>query len=142
MLSSTIQSEIQTDSVYGLSPSHLNFPKPKNVDLRTMRMLNQEHLCGYNPYRGDFDVEYDNDAEDLMCIAAMLNDDYENDNSSKSNKSEDLKKLTIDLQLALADCYNSCLKERQKRKYVVKTYGLLNRKGFSQWLTKLQVQYM
>lgn len=124
------------------TPTHLHFSKSKNVDLRTMRMVNQATLAGYNPFRGDFEVEFDNNAENLVCLARSL-DDHKNLNSENQTKQTKLSnKLLTELQIVLGECYNSHLKERQKRKEIIKNYGLMNRKGHHRWCTKLQVGFI
>lgn len=123
-------------------PVHLSFTRSNNVDLRTMRMLNQPTLAGYNPFRGDFKVEYDDNAEQLVILASHLHDIVNLEKKNKTKQSTQSNKLLNHLQIALVECYNSRLKERQRRKKIIKNYGLLNRKGLHQYYTKLEVRFM
>ena len=63
------------------------------------------------PKRGDFDIEYDNDAE-LLLAEMEFNDD---------DKESELK-----MKFKLLDIYNARLDERIKRKKIVIERGLLD----------------
>jgi transcriptional adapter 2-alpha len=68
-------------------------------------------MAGYMAGRGDFIAEYDNYAElDLKDVSF----------------SEEDEEVDTELKLAVLDVYNRRLKERQRRKQIVKRYGLLN----------------
>jgi transcriptional adapter 2-alpha len=69
------------------------------------------------PLRGDFDIEYDNDAELLLAEMEFNDDDSE---------------YEIDMKYKLLDIYNSRLEERNKRKKFVIERGLLDLKKQSQ----------
>lgn len=69
------------------------------------------------PLRGDFDIEYDNDAELLLAEMEFNDDDSE---------------YEIDMKFKLLDIYNSRLEERNKRKKFVIERGLLDLKKQSQ----------
>jgi transcriptional adapter 2-alpha len=71
------------------------------------------HLVGYIPARGDFDTEYDNDAE--LILADM------------EFKAED-SKWEKELKLKVLDIYNSKLDARFERKKFILERGLLERK--------------
>lgn len=124
------------------TPVHLSFTRSDNVDLRTMRMPNQPSLAGYNPFRGDFKVEYDDNAEQLVILASHLHDIVNLEKRNITKQSTQSNKLLIQLQIVLVECYNSRLKERQRRKKIIKNYGLINRKGLHQCYTKLEVRFM
>jgi len=68
-------------------------------------------MAGYMAGRGDFIAEYDNYAELDLKDVAFADDDEEVD---------------TDLKLAVLDVYNRRMKERQRRKEIVRRYGLLN----------------
>ncbi|GFU37074.1 transcriptional adapter 2-alpha [Nephila pilipes] len=71
-----------------------------------------QEMAGYMPSRGDFSFEHDDFAE--LDI--------------KDLKFEDNDPLWNDLQLAVLDIYQSRLKERCRRKWLIKEYGILNMK--------------
>lgn len=71
-------------------------------------------MAGYNAARGDFDVEYDNNAEvDIQDLDFML---FEEDEKPS---------LGLELQIALLDIYRRRLGERYKRKKLVRDHGLI-----------------
>ena len=71
------------------------------------------HLVGYIPARGDFDVEYDNDAE--LILADMEFKDEES-------------QWERELKLKVIEVYNSKLDARIERKRFILERGLLERK--------------
>uniref|UniRef100_A0A1B6FHB6 SWIRM domain-containing protein n=1 Tax=Cuerna arida TaxID=1464854 RepID=A0A1B6FHB6_9HEMI len=115
-------------------PTHLKFGKPSNTELWKMRQTNDTNLAGYNPFRGDFNIEFNNSAEDMLCLAGMLNDF----SSDTVDTNENELKLLEELQIALIEGYNSQLQERQKRKNVIKKLGLINQTGTHQWYTRYE----
>jgi len=70
-------------------------------------------ILGFMPLRGDFDVEFDNDAE-LFLAEMEFNDDDEADE--------------IDMKRKILEIYNKRLDERLKRKKFVVERGLLDLK--------------
>ncbi|XP_025091162.1 transcriptional adapter 2-alpha-like [Pomacea canaliculata] len=74
-------------------------------------------MAGYSAARGDFSVEYDNFAE--MDICNMTFDPADNEDEAD-------KKLTEELNLTLLFIYRKRLKERHRRKRILKDYGLIN----------------
>ena len=72
---------------------------------------NASEIVGFMPKRGDFDIEYDNDAE-LLLAEMEFNDD---------DKESELK-----MKFKLLDIYNARLDERIKRKKFVIERGLLD----------------
>ncbi|XP_015917065.2 transcriptional adapter 2-alpha isoform X2 [Parasteatoda tepidariorum] len=72
-----------------------------------------QEMAGYMPARGDFAYEYDDYAElDIKDLK------IENDGDPLWNE----------LQLNILNIYNSRLKERARRKWIIKTYGLISMK--------------
>ena len=65
------------------------------------------------PLRGDFDIEYDNDAELLLAEMEFNDDDKESE---------------LEMKYKLLDIYNARLDERLKRKKFVIERGLLDLK--------------
>lgn len=68
-------------------------------------------INGYSPYRDDYDVEFDNDAELMLKDVEMLPDDDEREK---------------ELKTCLLRLYNKRLSERNKRKQFVRERNLLN----------------
>lgn len=69
------------------------------------------NLAGYMPLRGDFDVEYDNDAELILADMEFLEDDHPTER---------------ELKLRMIDIYNAKLDERERRKKFAIERGLLD----------------
>jgi transcriptional adapter 2-alpha len=70
-------------------------------------------LAGYMPLRGDFETEYENDAETVLCEMAFNEEDSKED---------------IENKLKLIEAYNKKLDERIKRKRFIIDNGLLEYK--------------
>ena len=66
-------------------------------------------LAGYMPRRGDFDIEWENDAETALADMEFLPGDLDKDKQ---------------LKLAVLEIYNGKLEERQKRKEFIKERNL------------------
>uniref|UniRef100_A0A670Z4C8 Transcriptional adapter n=1 Tax=Pseudonaja textilis TaxID=8673 RepID=A0A670Z4C8_PSETE len=81
----------------------------------TFDSLLSRDMAGYMPARADFIEEFDNYAEwDLRDI------DFVEDDSD----------LLHALKIAVVDIYHSRLKERQRRKKIIKDHGLINLRKF------------
>lgn len=78
---------------------------------------NKPQVVGYWPLRGDFDIEYDNDAE--LILADM------------EFRTEDTPEQ-IELKLKVIEIYNSKLDERIYRKKIIISRGLLDAKAIQQ----------
>lgn len=74
-------------------------------------------LSGYMPLRGDFDVEYDNEAELIMADMEFSEDDHPTER---------------ELKLKVIEIYNAKLDERERRKRFVIERGLLDYKRHQQ----------
>jgi len=74
-------------------------------------------LLGYMPSRGDFEVEHENGMEDL--VAGLQ------DIPAVQLPGEDYDEVDQGLQIAQVDIYQRSLKEREKRKKVMKDFGLV-----------------
>lgn len=70
-------------------------------------------LAGYMPLRGDFDVEYDNEAELILADMEFSDDDHPTER---------------ELKLKVIEIYNQKLTERERRKKFVVERGLLDYK--------------
>jgi transcriptional adapter 2-alpha len=70
-------------------------------------------LAGYMPLRGDFDVEYDNEAELILADMEFSDDDHPTER---------------ELKLKVIEIYNQKLAERERRKKFVVDHGLLDYK--------------
>lgn len=70
-------------------------------------------VAGYNAARSDFELDYDASAEELLAALKTIDP-------------SDLEyKILTELQCAMISSYNRRLKERQRRKRVIKTHGLI-----------------
>ncbi|KAF1317240.1 Tryptophan biosynthesis protein trp1, partial [Globisporangium splendens] len=74
-------------------------------------------LAGYMPLRGDFDVEYDNEAELILADMEFSEDDHPTER---------------ELKLKVIEIYNSKLDERERRKRFVIERGMLDYKRHQQ----------
>lgn len=90
-----------------LSPS-LTTPLPAIPELS---LLEQQHL-GYMPKRDDFEREFDNEVE-MLISTLRINPNDEDD-------------LDVDLKVAHIDMYNRRLRQRFRKKAVVRDYGLVS----------------
>lgn len=90
-----------------LSPS-LTTPLPAIPELS---LLEQQHL-GYMPKRDDFEREFDNEVEMLISTLRINPNDEED--------------LDVDLKVAHIDMYNRRLRQRFRKKAVVRDYGLVS----------------
>ncbi|OWF55975.1 Transcriptional adapter 2-alpha [Mizuhopecten yessoensis] len=73
----------------------------------------QQEMGGYMAARGDFNVEYDNFQELEIQSISFAGEEEGNE-------------LEERLELAVLDVYLHCLKQRGKRKMIVRKYGLIN----------------
>jgi hypothetical protein len=79
--------------------------------LEDMKQLPGSQLAGYMPRRGEFDMEWDNDAEKTISEMEFTSDDTEADR---------------ELKLDVLRIFNAKLDEREKRKRFIIDRGLLN----------------
>merc|ERR1712150_188026 len=71
------------------------------------------HLVGYQPLRGEFEIEYENDAELMLADMEFRPEDKKSENA---------------LKLQVLDIYNRKLRERIKRKEFIIQRDLLDKK--------------
>lgn len=77
--------------------------------------INAKLLAGYNAARSDFEVNFDNHAESL--VANLEYDEFQ--------PSDDEYALGQALQTAIVQSYNNRLKERMRRRRIVRDHGLI-----------------
>ncbi|XP_070162335.1 transcriptional adapter 2-alpha isoform X1 [Polyergus mexicanus] len=77
--------------------------------------INAKLLAGYNAARSDFEVNFDNHAESL--VANLEYDEFQS--------SDDTYELGQALQTAIVQAYNNRLKERARRRRIVRDHGLI-----------------
>lgn len=77
--------------------------------------VNAKLLAGYNAARSDFEVNFDNHAEALVA-------DLELDEFRPGDREYELGRA---LQLGLVQAYNNRLKERMRRRRVIREHGLI-----------------
>lgn len=90
--------------------------------------INYKLLAGYNAARSDFEVNFDNHAE-------LLVSDLKFDEFSPGDKHYDLGR---DLQAAIVNAYNHRLKERQRRRRIVRNHGLISFRRTMSWLQRYE----
>ncbi|XP_060516868.1 transcriptional adapter 2-alpha-like isoform X1 [Cylas formicarius] len=81
-----------------------------------------QSLAGYNPARGDFEYEYDKNAEDLLSNIESISVD------------DPYYKILTDMQCSIVQSYNRRLKERHRWKKIIQDHGLLVLRKTSSWL--------
>jgi hypothetical protein len=88
--------------------------------------LNESIMLGYLGKRDDFEMEYDNECENLV---SQLDDDYPTSSSSGNNGSglsED-DELMKALNIAHVEAYKVKLRERDRRKRVARDHNLVGK---------------
>ncbi|XP_066254826.1 transcriptional adapter 2-alpha-like isoform X1 [Euwallacea similis] len=81
-----------------------------------------QSVAGYNPPRGDFENEYDKNAEDLVASLEPIDTEHP------------CYEILTNLQYAVAQNYNNRLRERHRRKMVIAQHGLLVLRKTLSWL--------
>lgn len=79
-------------------------------------------VAGYNAARSDFELEYDTNAEDLIANLDHLDPGCSNYN------------VLTELQCAIIKSYNRRLKERERRRRIIKEHGLILQRKVLAWL--------
>lgn len=77
-----------------------------------------QEMAGYSAARGDFSVEHDNFAEMDICHLTFDSQETEDEDEDPA--------LMQDLKFALLDIYHRRLRERHRRKRILKEYGLIS----------------
>ncbi|KAL2723216.1 transcriptional adapter 2-alpha-like isoform X1 [Vespula maculifrons] len=90
--------------------------------------LNCRMLAGYNAARSDFEVNFDNHAE-------LLVSDLNYDQFDPGDSDEELGKS---LQVAIVQAYNSRLKERKRRRKIIRDHGLIAIRRTMSWLQRYE----
>ncbi|XP_046742798.1 transcriptional adapter 2-alpha-like isoform X1 [Diprion similis] len=90
--------------------------------------INYKLLAGYNAARSDFEVNFDNYAE-------LLVSDLKYDEFCPADKHFELGK---NLQVAIVNAYNHRLKERQRRRKIVRNHGLISFRRTMSWLQRYE----
>lgn len=91
-------------------------------------------MAGYQPARGLFEEEYDDQAE---CILQLLDEPIENNQIPKIV----LESNTLYEQLneTVLDIFRERLEERHRKKQIVKDYGLVLFNKHKLWIKSLEV---
>ncbi|XP_034190829.1 transcriptional adapter 2A isoform X1 [Osmia lignaria lignaria] len=90
--------------------------------------LNCKLLAGYNPARSDFEVNFDNHAE--LLISDLNYDEFD---AADSNY-----ELGKELQIAIVQAYNNRLKERMRRRKIIRDHGLIAFRRTISWLQRYE----
>ncbi|KAK7867472.1 hypothetical protein R5R35_004483 [Gryllus longicercus] len=80
-------------------------------------------LAGYNAGRSEFETEYDQYAEDDICELEL----------DTFRETDDYQELGQALQVAVLSRYNERLKERARRKKVIRNHGLIMMRKTTAW---------
>lgn len=117
-------------------PIHLKSLRSSNLTIWGS-IYNNPSLAGYNPRTGRFEIEYANNAEEIMTLASGF---YDYSVRDRNEKNEEEEKLMEELQVTLGEIYNSTLQERAMRKKVIAEHGLMDLKGTKLWYSRLEVK--
>ncbi|XP_022908414.1 transcriptional adapter 2-alpha-like isoform X1 [Onthophagus taurus] len=79
-------------------------------------------VAGYNAARSDFELDYDMNAEDLIANLDFVDSDDPN------------YQILTDLQCALIQIYNWRLRERLRRRKIIRNHGLILLRKITAWL--------
>lgn len=144
--SSKTHSEQLDVSEVDSSNEGVSFPEPSQpIHLKSLRssnltiwgsIYNNPSLAGYNPRTGRFEIEYANNAEEIMTLASGL---YDYSVRDRNEANEEEEKLMEELQVTLGEIYNSTLQERAMRKQVIAEHGLMDLKGTKLLYSRLEV---
>ena len=107
-----------TTSLFGPEPIPYNF-KLENIEdppRFAPGSSNYKLMAGYNAARSDFEMNFDNHAELLIA----------NLNYKEFSPGEPYSKLGQELQVSLVSSYNTRLKERARRKKILRDHGLIS----------------
>jgi len=91
-------------------------------------------LAGYQPARGMFDEEYDDQAE---CILELLDEPIWIDEKGKTILESSL--IYQELYNAIIDIFDERLRERYRRREIIKDYGLVAFNKHQLWIKSIEV---
>lgn len=83
-------------------------------------------LAGYNAARSDFELEYDANAEDLICNLKLPEPD------------DPYYDIITKLQCSIIKSYNNRLRERLRRKCIIRNHGLIMPRKVTAWLRRYE----
>lgn len=128
--------EGEVDSWMSIIDDNEEFIQPLHLNMRHVndppRISMDPLLAGYNPFRSDFEIEYDNKAESVLGLLYYGYNDWEG--------SED-DELIVELKAAIVEGYNLRLKERMKRKRTIREHGLISIRKHHTWSSRKEVSY-
>ncbi|XP_028982037.1 transcriptional adapter 2-alpha [Diachasma alloeum] len=87
---------------------------------------NSRLLAGYNAARSDFEVNFDNHAE--LLVSELRYNEF--------SREDDDYRLGTSLQAAIVESYNNRLRERARRKAIVREHGLIAFRRTMSWLQR------
>lgn len=91
-------------------------------------------LAGYQPARGSFEEEYDNQAE---CILQLLDEPTWIDQESKTILESNV--FYKQLNATIFDIFNERLHERYRIRQIIKDYGLITFNKHQLWIKSMEV---
>ncbi|CAH1404383.1 unnamed protein product [Nezara viridula] len=107
-------------------PITCEFPHVKNLTCSVP-------CTGYSNIRSDFLVEYNDNAESILKLISM--------NQQEEPVADEDSDLIAEMEQALLQSYNSCLDERNYRKRIVRNHGLVDRRKTYTMLQRLEVPF-
>lgn len=93
-------------------------------------------MAGYQPARGSFENEYDDEAE---CILQLLNEPVWTDKITKTIFESNI--LYQKLNDTILDIFNERLQERYRRRKIVRDYGLVALNKHQLWIKSIEVSH-
>ncbi|KZC07352.1 PREDICTED: transcriptional adapter 2-alpha-like isoform X1 [Dufourea novaeangliae] len=90
--------------------------------------LNCKLLAGYNATRSDFEVNFDNHAE--LLVSDLNYDEFD--------ASDDHYELGKALHIAIVQSYNNRLKERMRRRKIIRDHGLIAFRKTMSWIQRYE----
>lgn len=87
------------------------------------------HLAGYNAFRSEFELSYDNNAETMFNFESNYSDDEDDDCMDA-------------LKVSLVNALNTRLKERDRRYTIIKNHGLIMPNKLASWVQKFDATMM
>ncbi|XP_014284729.1 transcriptional adapter 2-alpha [Halyomorpha halys] len=112
----------------------LKEPRPITCEFPHVKNLTCSVPCtGYSNIRSDFVVEYNNNAESILKLISM--------NQQEDLSADEDSDLISEMEHALLQSYNSCLEERNYRKCIVRNHGLVDRRKTYTMLQRLEVPF-
>jgi len=107
------------EKLRGAATDHTNrnplLPPPQTPATPSDLSYNEAVILGFMPRRDDFEVEFENESENLVSSIPM----------GSSAKGEEDDEVEVALKLCHIDMYKAKMRERERRKQVARDHGLV-----------------